>query len=78
MQEHPLANLGEPCLAAGRVTAAKARGLEIAPTFLALAEVLFAAVHMVGSGTFRPFSNVRYSVVIGGKPDMTGEEIGRE
>ena len=30
----------------------------------------FAAAHMAASGTFRPFSNVRYSVVIGGKPDM--------
>jgi hypothetical protein len=30
----------------------------------------FAALHESGSGTFRPFSNVRHSVVVGGKPDI--------
>jgi hypothetical protein len=33
----------------------------------------FAEVHESENGTFRPFSNVRRPVVVGGKPDIETE-----
>jgi hypothetical protein len=38
------------------------------------AQIDFAALHESAVGTFRPFSNVRHSVVVEGKPDIETDQ----